>query len=68
MEVYHRSYLNLEKKAHAKNTTMTLIVSQKPAKFLKENRQFVSELSRGHYLIDYNLYQTHILNLEELSS
>ena len=67
LEVYHRSYLNLEKKAHAKNTTMTLIVSQKPAKFLKENRQFVSELSTGRYLIDYNLYQTHILNLEELS-
>ena len=67
LEVYHRSYLNLEKKAYAKNTTMTLIVSRKPAKFLKENRQFVSELSRGHYLIDYNLYQAHILNLEELS-
>ena len=67
LEVYHRSYLNLEKKAHAGNTTMTLIVSQKPAKFLKENRQFVSELSTGHYLIDYNLYQAHILNLEELS-
>ena len=46
---------------------MTLIVSRKPTKFLKENRQFVSELSTGHYLIDYNLYQTHILNLEELS-
>ena len=67
LEVYHRSYLNIEKKADARNTTMTLIVSQKPTKFLKENRQFVSERSTGHYIIDYNLYQAHILNLEELS-
>ena len=46
---------------------MSLIVSQKPVKFLKENSQFVSEPSPGHYVVDYNLYKLHILNLEELS-
>ena len=46
---------------------MTLIVSQKPVKFLKQNIQFASELSKGHYLIDYNLYQAHIINLEEIA-
>ena len=46
---------------------MSLIVSQKPVKFLKENSQFVSEPSPGHYIVDYNLYKLHILNLEELS-
>ena len=67
LDVYHRSYLNSEKDAKNSNTTMTLIVSQKPVKFLKQNRQFVSELSKGHYLIDYNLYQAHIINLEEIA-
>ena len=67
LEIYHRSYLNIEKGAHAGNSTMSLIVSQKPVKFLKENSQFVSEPSPGHYVVDYNLYKLHILNLEELS-
>ena len=62
-----RRHLNIEKGAHAGNSTMSLIVSQKPVKFLKENSQFVSEPSPGHYVVDYNLYKLHILNLEELS-
>ena len=67
LDVYHRSYLNSEKDAENSNTTMTLVVSQKPVKFIKQNRQFVSEVLRGHYLVDYNIYQAHIINLEEIA-
>lgn len=62
----YQSYINPEKKANEQNTTMTLIVSQKPVKFLKKNKKLISEPVKGHYMVYHGSYYAHIINLEEI--
>ncbi len=63
--IYHQSYLNLEKKANEANSTVSLIVSQKPSKFLSETTSKVSQQVKGRYVIDYQAFKVYILNIEE---
>ncbi len=63
--IYYHSYLNLKKQAEQNNTTMTLIVSQRPTKFLNQVKARVSESVKGRYCVDYHLFQIYIVNIEE---
>ncbi len=63
--IYHQSYLNLEKKANEANSTVSLIVSQKPSKFLSKTTSKVSQQVKGRYVIDYQAFKVYILNIEE---
>ncbi len=63
--IYYQSYLNLEKKANEANSTISLIVSQKPSKFLSETTSKVSQQVKGRYVIDYQAFKVYILNIEE---
>ena len=64
--VYYNGFLGMEKNANHKNTTMTLIVNNKPVKFLKENKSFITEVQKGHYIANYNLFELHIIDLTHL--
>ena len=65
--IYFQSYLNLEKDAHEKNSTITLIVSRRPLKFLKEVKSNVTETLRGRYMVQYPSFKLVLLNLEEIA-
>ena len=64
--VYFFGYVNLAEGATPENTSVTLVVSHRPAGFLKKYRRFIEEVKPGKYKIDLNLCQIYIIDLNAI--
>ena len=66
MIVYFFGYVNLVREATLENASATLIVSHRPAGFLKKYRRFVEEVLPGKYRVNLNLCQIYIIDLNAI--
>ena len=51
-------------KANYGNTTITLICSSTPRKFIREHKEYFTETCPGHFIGNYGMYKIHIINIE----
>ena len=63
---YLSGYINLEKKADFKNTTITVIANHTPMKFFQEIGAAARQISPGYYVLELNLFQIHYIDVNML--
>ena len=64
LSIYTNFYLRENPKANYANTTITLICSSTPRKFIREYSEYFTETCPGHFIGSYGMYQIHIINIE----
>ena len=52
--------------ANYSNTTITLICSRTPRKFIWEHKEYFTETCPGHFIGNYGMYKIHIINIETI--
>ena len=63
--IYYHSYIQSVEGANRNNTTITLLISRKPRKFLGEYKAEVKELGSGIYTIQNTGIHLRVINVEE---
>ena len=66
LSIYTNLYLRENPKANYGNTTITLICSRTPKKFIQEHKESFTETCPGHFIGDYRMYKIHIINIETI--
>ena len=66
LSIYTNLYLRENPKANYGNTTITLICSRTPRKFIREYKEYFAETCPGHFIGDYGMYKIHIINIETI--
>ena len=64
--IYTNLYLRENHEARYGNTTVTLICSSTPRKFIQQHKEFFEEVRPGHFIGNYGMYQIHIINIEAI--
>ena len=62
--IYTNLYLRKNPKAKYSNTTITLICSCTPRKFIWEYKEHFTETCPGHFISNHGMYKIHIINIE----
>ncbi len=65
--IYYPLYLLENPYADFDSTTITMICSVTPKKYLAQHSKTVREVVPGHYIEDHGSYETHIINIEKAS-
>ncbi len=65
--IYYPFYLRGTPHADFDSTTITMICSVTPKKYLAQHSRTVREVVPGHYIEDHGSYETHIINIEKAS-
>ena len=63
---YINGFLKNNKNLDENNITFTLIVNNHPRNYLAKHKEYIKEIEKGHYIVNFNLYQIHILDLTRL--
>ena len=66
LSIYTNLYLRETPKANYSNTTITLICSRTPRKFIREHKKYFIETCPGHFIGNYGMYKIHIINIEAI--
>ena len=66
LSTYTNLYLRENRKAHYGNTSITLICSSTPRKFITSHQEHFTEVSHGHFVGNYGMYKIHIVNIETI--
>ncbi len=64
LSIYTNLYLRENPDANYGNTTITLICSRTPRKFIREYKESFTEACSGHFIGNYGMYRIHIINIE----
>ena len=64
--IYYSSYLQKVKDAKQSNTTISLLISKKPRKFLAEYKSEIREIGKGFYELQNMLINLRVINIEEV--
>ena len=66
LSLYYHLYLQEQADSNYGNTTITLICSRTPKKFIRTYKDLFTEVQRGHFVGNYAMYQIHIINIERI--
>ncbi len=66
LSIYTNLYLRENPRANYSNTTITLICSRTPRKFIREHKEYFTETCPGHFIGNYGMYKIHIINIETI--
>ena len=66
MSIYLNLYIRETPEADYGNTSMTLICSSSPRKFITAHREHFREVCPGHFVGKYGIYDIHIINIESV--
>ncbi len=66
LSIYTNLYLRENPRANYGNTTITLICSRTPRKFIREHKEYFIETCPGHFIGNYGMYKIHIINIETI--
>ena len=66
LSIYTNLYLRENRKANYGNTSITLICSSTPRKFITAHQEHFTEVSYGHFVGSYGMYKIHIVNIETI--